>query len=384
MNTNEIAKRIMDVYFEVSYWQKLRAKFADDLRKELSSTKLELRSHLKQQRKKVGAKICLKDVNIRDEKILRISKKICHILSPQSEDAMTKYGNKGKKHGNMTLDPEGSFDTIAGVRKASVGELEIEDFDLEAYYKEIIDESETPDPSIYYSLLNLHELELTPKETPYQFQPKWLNNTANFLPANPQVLKILPFLITCYMANIHNNKQDNFSTKEIPHVLQSGYSDDLRDTLIGYFCDVKSNSTHFFSLERAEADEYSVFEETKYTLSKARESMICWELIRRFAGCVVACNDCDEVNLTLSFMLFSKLFDDIDNGETVDLKITWDDIRADCYRNELQELFLSIEGSGTLTGIDEIAYYMREDFCDVLHRSERPFLKKKRPKRNGK
>lgn len=55
---------------------------------------------------------------------------------------------------------------------------------------------------------------------PSEFQPKWLNNVGILLPNVPEIIEILPYLLTCYAQNASKNRIDPFTGKG-----GSGYMD---------------------------------------------------------------------------------------------------------------------------------------------------------------
>ena len=350
---NEIMIHIRERYRDIFLRQWDLELYSQKLEQKVSEAETAICNHLKTQRDKAKSHMKQSEVRIRNTQLQQLSEHICQMLSPRIKASVV------------------NLDEIAPVENADKFSLPKLMGLVNAEGVPLKQESDSDDlTQIFYSDRNLHKFDIPPRKSSYQFQPEWISNIAIFLPYSPEIMQILPFLLVCYMVNIPSNKLDYFSVDEIPEFWKISYDNSTRarKKLADYFCHVKEPIPFSLGTWLLGTDSVSEANNASYIVSNMRDSMRCWELIRRFAACVIACKDEKQVNFTLSYILFSKLFsvDKMAANEELMCDYKWEDIEKDFERDNILDAFVPDEGSGMFTSIDEIAYFTREAFYSIL------------------
>lgn len=179
------------------------------------------------------------------------------------------------------------------------------------------------------------------------FQAKWLTNIARLLPEDPAVLKILPYLITCYIISAPQNRLDPFDSPQ--NMASSGWRDifyELReekdrcsannvnssiDSICRSFClPIQGRNETFFydgiSNNRAEKNKRRGRPNksgNQNSLSKnalEKKQILSWEYYRDFLILCSICNKAKikDLNIVLSMALFTSIWDwgDIDTYDS--------------------------------------------------------------------
>lgn len=176
------------------------------------------------------------------------------------------------------------------------------------------------------------------EDFPYEFQPKWFHNIGILLPYEPEVIEILPYLLTCYSQNARDNRIDPFTGKpgsawmdifkkysdEKQNQLGAGNRSKSISQLIHYFTDFpKAEFSALFDAPTYE--EIAIIDDPKQISylpirdmdsaawkkahAKAKKCAEAWERYCRFAAFCEACENEKMVNLTLSMAYFANAWD---------------------------------------------------------------------------
>lgn len=209
------------------------------------------------------------------------------------------------------------------------------------------------------------------------FQEKWLTNIARLLPEDSRVLKILPYLITCYIITAPQNLIDPFDSP--PSTFSSGWRDIFQqylenkkeeeagyrvtpynqshsiDTICRKFIlPVRRRNERFFCVEednecqriRGRRRGRPNKEKNSDLLSNqvlVKEQIMCWEYYRCFVALCKACGELDisNLNLTLSMALFTSIWDFGDwrsntrHGKFILHQFSENEVESDCLMSDI-------------------------------------------------
>lgn len=165
------------------------------------------------------------------------------------------------------------------------------------------------------------------------FEERWLTNVSRLLPDCPEVLAVLPYLLTCYTIDIRRNQVDPFDEDASQYANNRAWVDIFYDQASPF---VKDQRKTFGGIRRTESIDricsyfvlptnyrcnaflgylqvYDYTHSAKGRLLKPKEvatySLACWEAYRRFACFCVACKGIVEADLVRSLILFSSIWD---------------------------------------------------------------------------
>lgn len=165
------------------------------------------------------------------------------------------------------------------------------------------------------------------------FEERWLTNICRLLPDDPEILKVLPYLLTCYTLDIWRNCVDPFDQKSNQYSNNRAWVDiyydqaspavkeqrklyggvrrsDSIDKICSYFI-LPTNYKCSAFLGYLQVCDYTHSPKGRILKPRERASycLACWEAYRRFACFCTACKDIIEVDLILSMALFSSIWD---------------------------------------------------------------------------
>lgn len=175
-----------------------------------------------------------------------------------------------------------------------------------------------------------------------QFQDIWLTNTCRLLPETEAVMQVLPYLLSCYIISISGNRFDPFDKPNIKNyigwllIFQDQTTNQLQKELQNYGGGNRSKTIssvcqHFVLPPNymCNAFLYGIGNTKKLLVCNSRHDrqkkkqgkrplgptesrknrFVCWEYYRQFACFCKACENIENVNITLSLALFSSLWD---------------------------------------------------------------------------
>lgn len=207
----------------------------------------------------------------------------------------------------------------------------------ELFADQVVDGLESSEPR---ESPETRETKKTPSN-PSTYSGQWLENISMLLPEDPEVMKILPYILSCYIISARQNHIDPaMSTKKNigysaawailnPDILLSEDQLAIKKSAAGRPDRARNSIIHFLLLPndyKCNAFPYKtgmkLYSTRKYRrkreniaplrLSEAKKQALnCWEQYRLFACFCEVCKDkiSNDVNITLSMALFSTLWD---------------------------------------------------------------------------
>lgn len=227
------------------------------------------------------------------------------------------------------------------------------------------------------------------------FQKRWLTNIPRLLPHDNEVMKILPYLITCYTITASENRLDPFDDAQ--HTACTGWRSIFVELIdknspseinlpdpSSRAKSIRSLCNRFLTIHRRKGTSYK-----KRTAVEAEEMVrhACasfWEHYQRFASFCLACRQKREVNITLSTALFwdaqkrnlfvetycpRQVWEDPEMRQYIPCQYTMAGIISDIARDKILALFDGHDGANTLN-IHEIAYYLNLDDIEDMRSKE--------------
>ena len=220
---------------------------------------------------------------------------------------------------------------------------------------------------------------------------EYLEAVDYFLPSfdeySTPILKVLPYLLTCYTMNISRSRV-MWNEQGLPEILTIDSTDENRSKKIRIF------SSHFITLPQL-AFAYPVSEQEHikeepsdknssgisdqinwYVEEDIDKSSYCdatrnayktWEVFRRYAAFAVACSKIKAVNISIStsllFYAFGKMLGDSENSRTG--LSYWNRMEKDYFRSKILSL-CTRRSKSTPSDIEKVAWLTRCDLQDIM------------------